>query len=109
MSEWKLGKLKPEDEPGAIVQVLISKVLTMKAVEVFGEEAKNPDKDIIVIYAVRGKKEIPIGNITLPEDVSAIHPKSNAAKFLLTYGKAPKAGLKVNVKVDPNGFWKLIL
>jgi len=109
MSEWKLGKLKPEDEPGAIVQVQISKVLVKKATEVFGESAKNPENQIIVIYAVRNKNEIPIGNITLPEDVSAIHPKSNAAKFLLTYGKAPKAGLKVNVKVDPNGFWKMIL
>lgn len=109
MSEWKIGKLKPEEEPGAIVQVQISKVLQKKAIDVFGEVAKDPEKQILVIYAVRGKKEISIGNLALPEDLGAIHPKSNAAKFLLAYGKAPKAGLKVNVRVDANGFWKLVL
>lgn len=109
MSEWKLRKPTPEEEPGAILAVQISKVQQKKAIEVFGEAAKNPEKQVLVIYAVRGKKEISIGNITVPDDLGAIHPKSNAAKFLLAYGKAPKAGLKVNVKVDANGFWKLVL
>jgi hypothetical protein len=109
MSEWKLHKPTPDEEPGAIIEVAISSIQKKKAVEIFGDVAKNPERDFFVLLAKRGKKEISIGNISVPDDLTNVHPKSNAGKFLATYGKAPRAGMKVKVQVDADGFWRLLL
>ncbi len=109
MSEWKIGKLKPEDEPGTISQQIISKVETQTAREIFKDKAKKPDQLFMRIYVKRNGKDVPVGNISMPDNPGAVHPKSNAGQFLTTYGKTPKAGVKVQVKVTADGFWQLVL
>lgn len=109
MSEWKIAKERPEDKPGTITQVAISKIEIKTGSEIFGPSAKNADRKFVHMYAQRRGKDVPIGNVALPEDPSEVHPKSNAAKFVGLYEHAPKVGLKVQVKVTADGFWQLVL
>ena len=45
---------------------------------------------------------------SLPEG-NLVNPKSNLALFKNTYGKYPEKGMKVQTKVDENGFNRLVL
>jgi hypothetical protein len=109
MSDWKLGKPAPEDEPGYIGKAKISKLETLTGKAIFGDKAQNADDQFLCIYVHRRDKDVKIDQIHLFRDMSNLHPKSKAGQFMHAYGCTPKVGMQVNVKTNGDGFWELVL
>ena len=93
---------------GLKAKAKITGVKTKKASEIYGQKTKSPDQPLIEITAnVDGW----IGRLgTIPKPPSnLVSPKSNMAKFLQRYKKAPEPGMLVDAITNQKGYWTLVL
>ena len=94
--------------PGLKAKTAITKVQLVKAAEIFKDKAKDPEQMLYAIYGSVNDRELRIATFAKPlsEEIS---PKSKLAQFKQRYKQFPKAGLKVDVVTDENGYWKVAL
>jgi hypothetical protein len=86
----------------------------VKAVDIFGDKAKEPDRPTI-----RGEFEGPGGvsgnfnlsapGITADGKVIARNPKSNLYKYVKKYHKGPFVGQAVVAAINEDGFYRLVI
>jgi len=94
-----------------------AKVMALKvlpASEIFGEKAKDPERPTIQMAfegpgGVNGKANLSAPGITSDGKVIARNPKSNLYKFVKKYRKGPHVGQSVEVSIDKDGFYRLVI
>ena len=92
----------------------VTALSVVPASEIFGEKAKEPERPTI-----RGEFEGPGGvsgnfnlsapGITPDGKVIARNPKSNLFKYVEKYRKGPFVGQSVEVAINKDGFYRLII
>ena len=95
----------------------ISAIELMKAEDVFGDKAKEPDREVCRITTTRGAREthslpkgleVVKGEFLVTDKIAASRSLSSNnswfGRFMRKYGSAPKVGQSVTVSVQGNGF-----
>ncbi len=93
---------------------IVGDIEIKKASDIFGEKAREPDKDMVEFGfegpgGVEGKASIAAPGITPDGRVIVRNPKSFLYMFVKKYGTGPKPGLPVEVFIDENGFYRVKL
>jgi hypothetical protein len=90
---------------GEKLPATVSRLGMTTAKEVFGDEARNPDQKVLMVFfqtedGVKGQKPLAL----------YAHPssRSDIAKFVRKFGQ-PKIGLPVGITRDEKGYWILDL
>lgn len=98
---------------GKEYKATVTQIEVTKAGEIFGDKAKEPDKDVVRI-SFEGPEGV-AGNATISAPgiskgkVIARNPKSNLFKYVKHYGHGPRKGDAVIVRMDEDGFFRLIV
>ena len=95
-------------KPGQKAKATITKVQLVKAAEIFRDKAKDPQQELYAIHGRVNDREMRIATFAKPQG-DEISPKSRLAQFKQRYRQFPKAGLRVDVVTDENGYWKIAL
>ncbi|TDA31920.1 MAG: hypothetical protein DSO03_03875 [Hadesarchaea archaeon] len=97
--EEEARKLQEEPEER---EVEITAVEATTAGEVYGEGAKRPESQILLLKA----GEEVVGKIPLPEKMTR---RTALYRFIQRYGQAPRPGLKIRVKENERGYPQVVL
>lgn len=86
----------------------------VKASEIFKDKAKDPDRPTIRLEfegpgGVTGTGNLSAPGITPDGRVIARNPKSNLYKYVKKYHKGPFVGQSVEVSIDKDGFYRLVI
>ena len=90
-------------KPGLRAKATITKVQLVKAAEIFKDKAKDPQQELYAIHGRVNDREMRIATFAKPQS-DEISSKSRLAQFKQRYKQFPKAGLKVDVVTDENGY-----
>jgi hypothetical protein len=93
---------------GLKAKATITKVLLVKAAEIFQDKAKDPEQQLYAIHGHVNDREMRIATFAKPLG-NEISPKSNLAQFKQRYKTWPKVGMRVDVETDENGYWKIFV
>jgi len=104
----KAGTVYEIRKAGMKSKATITRIEAKKATEIFGAAARIPEQLVMVIYGKIDSWEGRIGVITKPSS-KYVSPKSNMAKFIQKYKKAPDIGVTVEVATNDRGYWALVM
>jgi len=93
---------------GTRKRVTISEIKEMKAGEIFGPKARNPEQPFYAMFAKVDGRDLRIASMPKP-DQKIISPRHKLARFKEKYGAYPEKGMKVEIETNENGFWNLVL
>ena len=94
--------------PGTKKTAVITAIKEMKANEIFGPKARNPEQEFFAIHANVDGREMRVAAILKPES-KTISPRHSLAQFKERYGAFPEKGMKVQVETNEDGYWALAL
>ena len=95
-------------KPGLKAKAPLTRVQQVKAADIFREKAKDPEQQLYAIYGRVNDREMRIATFTKPLG-NEISSKSKLAQFKRRYKSWPKAGVRVDVETDENGYWRITL
>jgi len=101
----------------------IDGIIVKQAREIFGDSARNPERQHLVIRCKETGAEV---RLPLPTGLkyddgdyivenrasyfrSIANPNSKFAAFLKRYGSAPRVGLDIDLYLNENGWWEIAL
>lgn len=92
-----------EDFPAVVIALQ-----TRKAFKVFGEDAKNPDRDILELACELGDKSTFVEPFSMPKGVRSWKNETfKLSKYKKAYGKLPAVGDKVIAVFDKEGYLRI--
>jgi hypothetical protein len=89
-------------------KVAITNIKEMRAEEVFGQKAKNPQQMLYTVFGNIEGIERRLGVFTKPL-AKEISPKSKLALFQHKYGKFPDIGMKIEIETNKDGYWNIVI
>ena len=93
---------------GVKKRVVITDIKEMRAGEIFGPKARNPEQIFYAIFANVDGRDLRIASMPKP-DQKTISPRHQLARFKEKYGGYPEKGMKIEIETNENGFWNLVL
>ena len=92
----------------------VTGVEVKSAGDIFGDKAREPEKPMIEVSfegpgGIEGRTTYSAPGITSDGKVIVRNPKSFLYLFVRKYKKGPAIGLPVEVAIDENGFYRILL
>ena len=88
----------------------IREVTTMKAGEIFGADCENPDRDVFHIKVEVVNGETFYETYSLPKSAGSFKRDNfRLGQFMKKYGEAPIEGMQVQVKVNTEGYYRVVV
>ncbi len=105
--EYQIVKAKAR-KPGLKAKATITDVRLLKAGEVYGEGARDPEQLVYALYANVDGWQGRIGTINKPPS-KQISAATRMAQFKVRYKRYPEPGLKVDVIANEKGYWQMVV
>ena len=112
---WTLKSVTVDvPDEGDTYPAKITSLEVKPASEIFGDKAKDPTRPTIDVGfsgpgGVDGHDTLSAPGITDGGTLVVRNPKSNLFKFVKRYKKGPSVGMPVEVRIDENGFYRILL
>lgn len=110
MSEYDPDELNDEAEGNVDIDYtgVISDIDQTTAADIFGEDAHNPDREVIevLVDTEAGDDFTQVFSLPNPDNParSWSNPNFKLGQFRSKYGSVPEQGMEVNLTVDDSGF-----
>jgi len=92
----------------AVFEATIRDVEQMKASEVFGDDCENPDRDVLHLRVEVTDGEMFYETYSLPKSAGSFKRENfKLGAFMKKYGTAPVTGMKIGVKVNSEGYYRI--
>jgi hypothetical protein len=92
----------------ASFEATIRSVEQMKACEIFGDECDNPDRDVLHIRVEVLDGEMFYETYSLPKSAGSFKRDNfKLGQFMRKYGTAPVEGMKIQTKVNAEGYYRI--
>jgi len=86
----------------------IRSVEPMKAFEIFGEDCDNPNREVLHIKVEVADGETFYETYSLPKSAGSFKRDNfKLGQFMRKYGTAPVEGMKIQTKVNPEGYYRI--
>jgi hypothetical protein len=95
-------------EPGSKKKAVITDIREMKAGDIFGAKARDPERILYAIYANIEGIDMRIATMAKP-DSKTISSRHKLARFKERYGAFPEKGMKVQAETNKDGYWNLVI